>query len=83
MLVFAGVFRGLLDSRARPVEVSMKVGAARAIAGIVASDGVAAGRIVPSIFDARVVPAVAREFQTAAASAGLGAAPAPAKTAPI
>jgi malate dehydrogenase (oxaloacetate-decarboxylating) len=72
VLVFPGMFRGLLDCRARSVDMSMKVAAARALADIVAADGVAADHIVPSIFDARVVPAVGREVQGAAASAGLG-----------
>ncbi len=77
VLVFPGMFRGLLDSRAQSVNMSMKVAAARALADIVAEDGVSAEYIVPSIFDARVVPAVAREVQKAAASAGLVTASAP------
>jgi malate dehydrogenase (oxaloacetate-decarboxylating) len=80
VLVFPGLFRGLLDSRARSVDMSMKVAAARAIADIVAADGASPDIIVPSIFDTRVVPAVARAVQQAAASAGLGAAAAPTKT---
>ena len=74
VLVFPGLFRGLLDSRARSVDMSMKVAAARAIADIVAQDGASTDFIVPSIFDSRVVPAVARAVQKAAASAGLGSA---------
>ena len=80
VLVFPGMFRGLLDSRARSVNVSMKVAAARAIADIVAGDGVSADHIVPSIFDPRVVPAIAREVHKAAASAGLSRASTPART---
>ena len=80
VLVFPGMFRGLLDSRARSVDMSMKVAAARALADIVAEDGVSRDYIVPSIFDPRVVPAVARAVQQAAASAGLGTTSAPAKT---
>jgi malate dehydrogenase (oxaloacetate-decarboxylating) len=72
VLVFPGLFRGLLDSRARSVDMSMKVAAARALADIVAQDGASSDFIVPSIFDARVVPAVAKAVQEAAASAGLG-----------
>jgi malate dehydrogenase (oxaloacetate-decarboxylating) len=83
VLVFPGLFRGLLDSRARSVDMSMKVAAARAIADIVAVDGASSEYIVPSIFDARVVPAVARAVQKAAASAGLGSATALPKTALI
>ena len=77
VLVFPGMFRGLLDSRARSVDMSMKVSAARAIAAIVSEDGVSADHIVPSIFDARVVPAVAGAVQAAASSAGLGQLTAP------
>ena len=79
VLVFPGMFRGLLDSRARSVNTSMKAAAARAIADIVAEDGASPDHIVPSIFDARVVPAVARAVQEVAASTGLGQASAPPK----
>jgi malate dehydrogenase (oxaloacetate-decarboxylating) len=77
VLVFPGMFRGLLDSRARSVDMTAKVAAARALAAIVAEDGVAADHIVPSIFDPRVVPAVAREVNLAVTSAGLANAPVP------
>jgi malate dehydrogenase (oxaloacetate-decarboxylating) len=83
VLVFPGMFRGLLDCRARSVSMSMKVAAARAIADIVAEDGASTDYIVPSIFDARVVPTVAREVQKSAVSAGLGTAAAPANAALI
>jgi len=71
VLVFPGLFRGLLDSRARSVDMSMKVAASRALADIVAADGASRDYIIPSIFDARVVPAVSRAVQDAAAAAGL------------
>jgi len=83
VLVFPGMFRGLLDSRARSVDVTMKLAAARAIADIVTEDGVLADHIVPSIFDPRVVKAVASKVQEAAAAAGLGLKPTPAKTAAL
>jgi malate dehydrogenase (oxaloacetate-decarboxylating) len=79
VLVFPGLFRGLLDSRARTVDMSMKVAAARAIADIVAEDGASSEFIIPSIFDPRVVPAVAKAVQQAAASAGIGSASKPSK----
>ncbi len=78
VLVFPGMFRGLLDSRAHSVDLSMMVAASRAIADIVAEDGASPDYIVPAIFDSRVVPAVASEVQKAAASAGLVAASGPA-----
>jgi malate dehydrogenase (oxaloacetate-decarboxylating) len=71
VLVFPGLFRGLLDSRAQSVDMSMKVAASRALADIVAEDGASRDYIIPSIFDARVVPAVSRAVQDAAAAAGL------------
>jgi malate dehydrogenase (oxaloacetate-decarboxylating) len=83
VLVFPGLFRGLLDCRARSVDMSMKVAAARAIADIVAEDGASTDFIVPSIFDSRVVPAVAKAVRKAATAAGLGSASALAKTALI
>jgi malate dehydrogenase (oxaloacetate-decarboxylating) len=83
VLVFPGLFRGLLDSRARSVDMSMKVAAARALADIVAQDGASSDFIVPSIFDARVVPAVAKAVQKAAASAGLASVPLAARAALI
>jgi len=71
VLVFPGLFRGLLDSRASSVDMSMKVAASRALADIVAEDGASRDYIIPSIFDSRVVPAVAAAVQKAAAEAGL------------
>jgi len=82
VLVFPGLFRGLLDSRARSVDMSMKVAASRALADIVAEDGASRDYIVPSIFDSRVVPAVARAVQKAAAAAGLVTVSAPPSMAP-
>jgi malate dehydrogenase (oxaloacetate-decarboxylating) len=79
VLVFPGLFRGLLDSRARSVDMSMKVAASRALADIVALDGASRDYIVPSIFDARVVPAVAQAVKRAAAAAGLVSTSAPVK----
>jgi malate dehydrogenase (oxaloacetate-decarboxylating) len=71
VLAFPGMFRGLLDCRARSVDMSMKAAAARAIADIAAQDGLSADHIMPSVFDPRVVPAVADAVRQAAASAGL------------
>jgi malate dehydrogenase (oxaloacetate-decarboxylating) len=60
------VFRGALDAGARAITEAMKVAAARAIAGIVADDELRPDYIVPSVFDRRVAPAVARAVQDAA-----------------
>jgi malate dehydrogenase (oxaloacetate-decarboxylating) len=60
VLVFPGVFRGLLDARARELTTAAQLAAARAIAGTVSDGTLDAGHIVPSVFDERLVPAVAR-----------------------
>ena len=57
VLACPGIFRGALDSGARRITEEMKLAAAYAIAGLV--DEPTADRIVPSVFDERVAPAVA------------------------
>ena len=59
LLAFPGIFRGALDCRARRITEGMKLAAARAIAGIVAEERIAE-YIIPSVFDTRVVDAVAK-----------------------
>jgi malate dehydrogenase (oxaloacetate-decarboxylating) len=58
VLAFPGIFRGALDSGAREITEDMKLAAAYAIAGLVEEP--TADLIVPSVFDERVAPAVAR-----------------------
>jgi malate dehydrogenase (oxaloacetate-decarboxylating) len=58
VLAFPGVFRGALDAGARRITERMKLAAAQAIFDV-ASEDLAADRIVPSPFDPRVAPAVA------------------------
>jgi malate dehydrogenase (oxaloacetate-decarboxylating) len=57
-LVFPGFFRGLLDGKIPRVTVKMKLAAAHALADLVKNP--TAKKIIPSIFDKRVVPAVAK-----------------------
>ena len=70
VLAFPGVFRGLLDSRARKVTDAMKVGAAEAIAGVVAGAELSEEYIVPSVFDRRVAPLVAAAVRSEVESSG-------------
>ena len=69
VLAFPGIFRGALDSGATCITESMKLAAARAIAGCVPSPS--PGQIVPSVFDASVVPAVAAAVADAARHDGV------------
>ena len=64
VLVFPGVFRGLLDAGARHVDLQMEVAAAQALADVVRPDQLNAAFIVPSVFDPGVTQAVAEAVRT-------------------
>ena len=64
VLAFPGVFRGLLDSGARDVDLAMEAAAARALADVVRPDQLNAAFIVPSVFDPEVSQAVAEAVRT-------------------
>jgi malate dehydrogenase (oxaloacetate-decarboxylating) len=66
VLAFPGVFRGMLDAQARMFTEEMALAAAQAIADTVGADKINASVIVPSVFDARVAPAVAAAVRAAA-----------------
>ena len=69
VLCFPGLFRGMLDVRARRVTESMKIAAAAAIAEVIPEDDLRPDCIVPSVFDPRVATGVARAVVRAAAKA--------------
>jgi len=71
VLCFPGFFRGLLDCRARSVNDRMKIAAAQAIASIVTKQELSPEYIIPSVFNKKVVPVVAREVAKAAQKTGL------------
>ncbi|MDP9019078.1 MAG: NAD-dependent malic enzyme, partial [Candidatus Eremiobacteraeota bacterium] len=71
LLAFPGIFRGALDSRARTITEKMKIAAARAIAAIVTDEERSAEYIIPSVFDTRVVDAVAKAVAQAAVEEGV------------
>ncbi len=59
LLAFPGIFRGLLDSRAKKVTNKMKVYTSHAIAGIVPEEDLSETCIIPNPFNERIVPEVA------------------------
>jgi malate dehydrogenase (oxaloacetate-decarboxylating) len=71
LLAFPGVFRGALDARARRINEPMKLAAAHAIAGVIGADELSSEYIVPSVFDVRVVEAVAKAVAAAAFESGV------------
>ena len=71
LLAFPGIFRGALDCRASSITDGMKLASARAIASIISDAELGNEYVVPSVFDTRVVDAVARAVATAAAEDGV------------
>lgn len=57
-LAFPGIFRGALDNSVRTITDDHKIAAAEAIAALVAQPD--AEHIVPTVFDERLVPAIAK-----------------------
>ena len=71
VLAFPGVFRGALDVRASTIDEAMKLAAANAIARVIPADELHADYIIPSVFDRRVVHAVAEAVAEAAIASGV------------
>jgi malate dehydrogenase (oxaloacetate-decarboxylating) len=71
LLSFPGIFRGALDVRAAEINEPMKLAAAHAIAGIIPEDHLTEDYIVPSVFDRRVVRAVAQAVARTAHETGV------------
>lgn len=61
ILVFPGIFRGVLDSGVKKITQEHKAKAARAIAGLIKNP--TAGKIIPNALDKRVAKAVAKVFK--------------------
>ena len=60
-LVFPGIFRGALDKGAKKITENMKIGAAYSLASIVKRPS--KNKIIPSIFDKQVCPAIAKSVR--------------------
>jgi malate dehydrogenase (oxaloacetate-decarboxylating) len=71
LLAFPGIFRGALDVRAREINESMKLAAARAIADVIPEDHLTEDYIIPSVFEKRVARAVATAVARAAHDSGV------------
>jgi malate dehydrogenase (oxaloacetate-decarboxylating) len=71
VLCFPGLFRGVLDGRAREINEEMKVAAAHAIAQVVSPRELSEDYIIPSVFNKKVAPAVAHAVVRAAVKSGV------------
>lgn len=65
LLVFPGLFRGILDSRAKEITDKTKIAAAYAIASLVPKNKLKPNYIIPSALDKRVAKAVAKAIRNA------------------
>ncbi|MBW1598548.1 NAD-dependent malic enzyme [Streptomyces sp. JJ38] len=70
VLVFPGVFRGLLDAQSHTVTDGMMLAAARALADVVGEEELNPNYIIPSVFNEKVSGAVAGAVREAARAAG-------------
>lgn len=59
VLAFPGIFRGVLDIKAKEINDEMKIAAARAIASIINDNDLKESYIIPDVFNKKVTEAVA------------------------
>ena len=71
VLAFPGIFRGTFDVRASDINEEMKLAAAMAIAGLIPEAELSENNIIPTPFDPRVGPAVAKAVAEAARRSGV------------
>ncbi len=71
VLAFPGIFRGALDVRATEINEEMKIAAAYAIANLIEEKDLTEDNVIPSSFDARVAPTVAKEVARVAIETGV------------
>ncbi len=57
-VAFPGIFRGALDNKVRMITDDHKIAAAEAIAGLI--ENPSADEVIPSVFDTRLVPTIAK-----------------------
>jgi len=75
VLVFPGMFKGVLAVRAKDITESMKIAAAYAIAAVIPEEELTEEYVIPSSFDKRVALAVANAVAKAAVEEGINRAP--------
>lgn len=71
VLCFPGLFRGLLDVRARDINEEIKIAAADAIANVISEQELHPDYIIPSVFDRRVSTAVSEQVARVAIETGV------------
>ena len=75
VLVFPGIFKGVLAVRAKDITENMKIAAAHAIAAVIPEEELNPEYVIPSSFDKRVALAVANAVAKAAVEEGINRVP--------
>ena len=75
VLVFPGLFKGVLSVRAKDITENMKIAAAHAIAAVIPEEELNPEYVIPSSFDKRVALAVANAVAKAAVEEGINRVP--------
>lgn len=75
VLVFPGLFKGVLAVRAKDITEHMKIAAAHAIAAVIPEEELSPEYVIPSSFDKRVALAVANAVAKAAVEEGINRIP--------
>lgn len=70
-LAFPGIFKGLLDVRAKTISDGMKISAAKAIASVIPKNLLNPDFIIPSVFDKNVVEGVSKNIASQAIEEGV------------
>jgi len=70
-LVFPGIFRGALDTRAKTINMDMKMAAVKALASIIPDSELSEDNILPSMLDKKIVVRLASETAKAAIKSGV------------
>ena len=70
-LAFPGIFKGILEVRAKSITDKMKISAAKAIASVIPRRLLSSDFIIPSVFDSSVAPTIAKSVREAAIKTGV------------
>ncbi|HIB35117.1 MAG TPA: NAD-dependent malic enzyme, partial [Dehalococcoidia bacterium] len=70
-LAFPGIFKGILEVRAKTITDKMKISAAKAISSVIPRRLLSSDFIIPSVFDKNVVKSVSENIAAAAIKEGV------------
>ena len=70
-LAFPGIFKGILEVRAKTITDKMKISAAQAISSVIPRRLLSSDFIIPSVFDKKVVKSVSENIAAAAIKEGV------------